>query len=211
MIREKPILQHLPVQRELLLNDISNKYKSKTKKVEVVLGEISDYIPRSFMSKLKPIKTNYKVFISYSKRDLEIAKVIAIFINNIFRGDVEVFFAPKDIKVGQKWKETILNALKEYDAIISLISEETHEKPWIIAEFSAFWLQSKDVYLLKYGNVDPNRIFSIFADQQICDIENPQDIKDLIEALSKKAEVEFAPYDKASKFSEEIQNAIIKN
>jgi hypothetical protein len=193
------------------LNDISKKYKSKVQKVEVVLGEINNYIPSSLISKLKPIKTNYKVFISYSKRDLAIAKVIATSINNIFRGDVEVFFAPKDIKVGQKWKETILNALKEYDAIISLISEETHEKPWIIAEFSAFWLQSKDVYVLKYGNVDYSKIFSIFADQHICDIESQKDVTDLIEALSNKAEVEFAPYGKASKFSEEIQNAIVKN
>lgn len=154
------------------------------------------------------MKPAYKIFVSYSKFDKLIAKTVATSINNYFRGDINVFFAPKDIQVGAKWKEIILDALREYDALILLISPDTYEKPWLIAEFTAFWLQNKDIYILKYGDLDFSKLFNIFADYQICDMKEINHIQGLIEVLSKKAGAEFFPFDKVRDFFQELERAI---
>lgn len=138
----------------------------------------------------------YKIFVSYSKFDELIAKTVAASINNYFGGDISVFYAPKNIRIGEKWKESILKALKEYDAIILVISPDTFEKPWLIAEFTAFWLQGKDVYIMKYGDLDFSKMFAIFADYQICDMKEMSNVKGLIDVLSTKASAEFSPFDK---------------
>lgn len=190
------------------LEEAKKSNSSTANKVDVVLGEIKRYIPEEVIASVNCPNKYYNIFISYSKDDIKVAESIAISINNIFRGEVKVFFAPKDIKVGSKWKDAILEALKKYDAVITLISERTYEKPWIIAEFSAFWLQSKDIYILKYGDIDYNKIFGIFSDHQICDIENKKDIIDLIEVISKKAKISFTPFDKADDILNMIHDSL---
>lgn len=150
----------------------------------------------------------YRIFVSYSKFDELIADTVASSINNYFRGDINVFFAPKNIQAGDKWKKVILNALREYDALILLISPDTYEKPWLIAEFTAFWLQDKDIYILKYGDLDFSKLFNIFTDYQICDIKEISHIKGLIEVLSTKAGTVFSPFDKVEEFSRKLGNAI---
>lgn len=192
----------------LLFDEIKKKDKAQKSKVETVLREIEQYWPSSKLSLINSVSNCYKIFISFSKFDIKIAEKIALSLNNYFRGAVKVFFGPKDIKIGSKWKETILNALKEYDAIISLISQDTYEKPWIIAEFSAFWLQSKDIYILKYGDIDYNKIFNIFSDYQICDIQNESNIVDLIEVISEKAQISFTPFDKIHEMLDQINISI---
>lgn len=154
------------------------------------------------------MKSAYKIFVSFSKFDILIGTIIASSFNNYFKGDVEVFFAPKSIRIGAKWKEDILNALRESDALILLISPDTYDKPWLIAEFSAFWLLDKDIYILKYGDIDFNKVFNIFTDYQICDIQDKSDIRGLIEVVSTKASVAFAPFDKVDDFYQELEKAI---
>lgn len=150
----------------------------------------------------------YKIFVSYSKFDAPIAETVASLLNNYFKGYIKVFFAPKDIQMGAKWKEVILDALKEYDAIISIISPSTYEKPWLIAEFTAFWLQDKDIYILKYGDLDFSKLFPIFTNYQICDMQDKNNVTGLIEVLSEKSNTIFSPFDKVEEFLVRMEGTI---
>ena len=150
----------------------------------------------------------YKIFISYSSKNRAVAKLIASSINNIFKGKIEIFFDRHSIKVGSKWKEVILEALKDYDAILTILSPETYNKPWIIAEFSAFWFQDKDIYIVKHGEFSLDDTFAIFSDYQICDLQDYEDVLELIEVFSKQSNIEFIPYQETKLLFSSVNNEI---
>ena len=137
----------------------------------------------------------YKIFISFSREDKPLAKIIADGINKAFPNKVSVFYSPESLKVGQKWKDEIRKALRQCNAVITLSSPHSVDKQWIIAEFSPFWVQEKDIYILKYGGIDESDMFTLFCDYQTCDIENEAQVGDLIASIGKKARVASIPFD----------------
>ena len=114
---------------------IDTIYKSKGKIPEVFLRgcgvpeELIAYIP-SLIGAAKPIEF-YSAFISYSNTDEEFAKRL----HSRLRDDrVRVWFAPEDLKIGDKLEPTIDEAIRVYDKLMVVLSGSSMESAWVELE-----------------------------------------------------------------------------
>lgn len=80
----------------------------------------------------KPIQY-YSAFISYSDKD----KLFATRLHNDLQANsVRVWFAPEDLKIGDPLKQKIDEAVKMYDKLILVLSENSIHRAWVHHEFS---------------------------------------------------------------------------
>jgi TIR domain len=72
------------------------------------------------------------VFISHANSEREAALVIRDLLKKAFGDDCEIFVSSgkKSMKPGD-WFEQVVSNLKNAEAVLVPISEETHERPWI--------------------------------------------------------------------------------
>lgn len=79
------------------------------------------------------------LFISHSSYDREIVEVLANLIRRVSLNQIHIWFS-NDRQVdggflaGDNWYETILNNLKNSEAVISLITPNSNNNPWILYE-----------------------------------------------------------------------------
>jgi hypothetical protein len=139
---------------------------------------------------------SYGLFLSHTGSDGPLAKAIRKNINNAFEGAVEVFLAQDDIAVGARWKDDILDNLRKSTGIISLFTKQSIGKPWLLIEWSAFWLNEpdKDIFILTGEEVTPENLVSPMVDRQAGVITNPDHLRQLIRTLSQKAGVDKIPF-----------------
>ena len=78
----------------------------------------------------------YKVFISYSTRDIRIAELIKNILENNFPS-VKVFLAEYSIKSGEPLSDKIFNAIKDCDLFILLWSKNSKNSDWVKSEIGA--------------------------------------------------------------------------
>ncbi len=114
---------------------IDTIYKSKGKIPEVFLRgcgvpeELIAYIP-SLIGATKPIEF-YSAFISYSSKDEEFAQRL----HSRLRDDrVRVWFAPEDLKIGDKFHEAIDEAIRVYDKLMVVLSSSSMSSAWVDRE-----------------------------------------------------------------------------
>jgi tetratricopeptide (TPR) repeat protein len=73
----------------------------------------------------------YSTFISYSSKDEEFARKL----NSHLRGaQIRVWFAPEDIKGGKKVDEQIEHAIKIYDKLLIVLSDNSLQSNWVMTE-----------------------------------------------------------------------------
>ena len=68
-----------------------------------------------------------RLFLSYSHKDKRIAGAIKEAFNHY---GMEAFLAHEDIQIGQDWRNTILNNLKQFDVFVAVISKNFTESDW---------------------------------------------------------------------------------
>ena len=114
---------------------IDTIYKSNGKIPEVFLREcgvpeeLIAYIP-SLIGAARPIEF-YSAFISYSSKDEEFAKRL----HSRLRDDrVRVWFAPEDLKIGDKLEPAIDEAIRVYDKLMVVLSANSMESAWVELE-----------------------------------------------------------------------------
>ncbi len=110
-----------------------------------------------FLGKLKPhqIKlSKYDVFISYSKKDNDVASEIR---DSLSGRQIKCFMAEKDIASGMVWEEEILNALKESPIGIILLTPNSFNSNWVMCEAGAFWALGKSL-VAPYMFVDIDKL-----------------------------------------------------
>jgi uncharacterized protein YjbI with pentapeptide repeats len=115
-----------------------------------------EYIPALFSKAIQ----FYSCFISYSSKDEEIAKKIHADLQD--KG-IRCWFAPEDLKIGDKFRSTIHEAIKVYDKLLLIISENSINSHWVEDEVEkAFEKERKQ-----------NRtvLFPITVDQNIFNID----------------------------------------
>lgn len=117
---------------------IDTIYKSKGKIPEAFLRgcgvpeELIAYIP-SLIGAMKPIEF-YSAFISYSSKDEEFAKRL----HSRLRDDrVRVWFAPEDLKIGDKFRVAIDEAIRAYDKLMVVLSAASVQSDWVEKEVEA--------------------------------------------------------------------------
>ncbi len=113
---------------------IDTLYKSQGKISEVFLRgcgvpeELITYLPSLISGKAIQY---YSCFISYSSKDEEFAKRLHA---DLQARGVRVWFAPEDIKGGRKLHEQIPEAIRLYDKLLLVLSENSMQSEWVKTE-----------------------------------------------------------------------------
>lgn len=153
----------------------------------------------------------YNIFFSFTSDDELLARRIVSTLNNAFTGHIEIFFSPVTIKKGSSWKKAINDALKDSHAIMSLITPQSYAKPWVVSEFFAFWLQEKDAFVLKYGEIDYSKLFTLFNEYQDTDITIREELRLLVQAIGERACIEIIPYRIVDELLGDIKSVVYEN
>ncbi len=115
---------------------IDTIYKSKGNIPEVFLrgcGVPADFI--TYMRSLvgKPFDF-YSCFISYSSKDDQFAQRLHA---DLQQKGVRCWFAPEDLKIGDKFRTRIDESIRVYDKLMVILSENSIRSPWVEDEVEA--------------------------------------------------------------------------
>ena len=115
---------------------LSTFYKSRGNIPEVFLQGCG--VPQTFIDNrqylLAPRAIEYySAFISYSAADEHFARRLH---NDLQMNGVRVWFAPEDLKIGDPLRQTIDEAVRLYDKLILVLSENSINRAWVRHEFS---------------------------------------------------------------------------
>ncbi len=115
--------------------DVNTLYKSQGKIPRQFLegcgvpGILIDYLP-SLICALKPIQF-YSCFISYSHKDEDFAKRL----RSCMRDEhLRVWYAPDEMKGGRKVHDQIEQAIRVYDKLLVVLSDDSLKSDWVQQE-----------------------------------------------------------------------------
>lgn len=117
---------------------IDTIYRSHGNIPEVFLREAG--VPEPFIREMKalvnamePIQF-YSCFLSYSSKDQEFADRLHA---DLQQKHVRCWFAPEDLKIGDRFRERIDEAVRLYDKLLLVLSDSSIESPWVEDEVEA--------------------------------------------------------------------------
>jgi hypothetical protein len=112
---------------------IDTIYRSKAQIPEVFLRGAG--VPDEFITYMKSLVGRpfefYSCFISYSSKDEDFAKRLYA---DLQREHVRCWFAPEDLKIGDKFRSRIDEAIHVYDKLLLILSENSIHSPWVEKE-----------------------------------------------------------------------------
>ncbi len=76
----------------------------------------------------------YSCFISYSSKDAAFASRLHA---ELEKNGVRCWYAPEDIKIGEEFRQTIDDAIREYDKLLLVLSEDSVRSSWVQDEVEA--------------------------------------------------------------------------
>jgi hypothetical protein len=94
-------------------------------------------VPESFITQMRSLVNAeegiqfYSCFISYSSEDEEFARRLH---GRMRDAHLRVWFAPEDMKSGQKLHEQIETAIRIYDKLLIVLSEASLQSEWVMTE-----------------------------------------------------------------------------
>ena len=108
-------------------------YKSKGKIPEVFLRGAG--LPDTFIEYVRSLTGKsleyYSCFISYSNKDQEFAERLRTDLQN---NDVRCWFAPEDLKIGEKFRTRIDEVIRIHDKLLLVLSRNSIESDWVEKE-----------------------------------------------------------------------------
>lgn len=149
----------------------------------------------------------YKIFISYVSEDVLVAETVKQEINNAFGGNIKPYLAAHDLGPGKNWKDELKRNLNECSALISIISRVALNRPWILIEWSAFWINDRTYYTLLSDDVQVSDLFELIRDVQAVRMSDLSDVRRFFKSLAEAAERTEIPYAEAEGFVERVQLA----
>jgi hypothetical protein len=122
----------------------------------------------------------YDVFISYSHLDNELANSLY---SKLKSAGLRCFLSEKDIAASERWENRIRDALRSSQRVLLLITPNSKDSSWVIAETGAAWALDKPlVPALVYVGTD--ELISPVAAHQSRKIQTPEQIQNLVSELS---------------------------
>ena len=140
---------------------------------------------------------SYKIVISNTESDQEIANTVTHTINSAFNGDIILYLRRREIKSGNNRKDEIKNYLSGSDAIISVITKNSIKNPWIFIEWSVYWMANKNFYILIYDDVKITDLVREMQDSQLTYLTDANSVKSLFSRLSDDSGCNYIPFEKA--------------
>ena len=115
---------------------IDTIYKSKGNIPEVFLRGAG--VPEDFIVYMESLARNpiefYSCFISYSSKDDDFAQRLHA---DLQQKGVRCWFAPEDLKIGDKFRVRIDESIRIYDKLVVILSENSIRSPWVEEEVEA--------------------------------------------------------------------------
>jgi hypothetical protein len=84
----------------------------------------------ALVAAIQPIQF-HSCFISYSSNDEEFARRLY---NDLLREGVKCFFAPEDLKIGERFRVRIDEAVRVHDKLLLILSEDSVSSQWVEKE-----------------------------------------------------------------------------
>jgi uncharacterized protein YjbI with pentapeptide repeats len=161
---------------------IDTLYKSNGKISEVFLrgcgmpDSFIEYLP-SLIGAMQPIQF-YSCFISYTTKDEAFARRLH---GRMQQEHLRVWFAPEDIKAGQKVHEQIEEAIRVYDKIVVILSRNSLQSKWVMDELRR---ARKAELAMNRRKLFPIRLMAIegLRNWECIDLETEQDIANEVRA-----------------------------
>ena len=122
----------------------------------------------------------YDIFISYSHHDSQLAESIYSKLNDT---GMRCFLAEKDIAAAERWEDRIRDALRASQRILLLITPNSKDSHWVVAESGAAWVLGKPLIpALAYVSTD--ELITPITSHQARLVHTPEQIENLIHELS---------------------------
>jgi uncharacterized protein YjbI with pentapeptide repeats len=115
---------------------IDTIYKSKGNIPEVFLRGAG--VPEDFITYMRSLVGKaidfYSCFISYSSKDDDFAQRLHA---DLQQKGVRCWFAPEDLKIGDKFRARFEDSIRVYDKVMVILSENSIRSPWVQDEVEA--------------------------------------------------------------------------
>jgi len=115
---------------------IDTIYKSKGNIPEIFLRGCG--VPEDFITYMRSLVGKaiefYSCFISYSSQDDDFAQRLHA---DLQQKGVRCWFAPEDLKIGDKFRMSIDESIRVYDKVMVILSENSIRSPWVEEEIEA--------------------------------------------------------------------------
>ncbi|PYS52390.1 MAG: hypothetical protein DMF68_01875 [Acidobacteria bacterium] len=109
----------------------ASRYDLQIADYERVIEWIKQYDPVNEDELYLPKHRFYSCFISYSHKDEEFAKKLYARMRG---AGLRVWYAPEEIKGGQKLHKQIFNAIQVHDKLLLVLSEHSLQSEWVMTE-----------------------------------------------------------------------------
>ncbi len=96
-----------------------------------------------------------KIFISYSRRDLQIANS---FVDELKAKNFEVFIDKRGLQYGEQWQNQLAESIRSSDTVVWLISEASVASRWVKWELGEVERLKKRLVPVRIANVDPDAL-----------------------------------------------------
>jgi len=116
-----------------------------------------------------------KIFISYYSDDKGVAEEICEYLNSTFKSaGLEIFMASTwdSIAPGDDWEDKIINALKETNALLVLMSIDALGRPWINFELGVAWSRQVRILIFCHKGMTPSALPRPYGSLQAEDLNN---------------------------------------
>lgn len=151
----------------------------------------------------------YTIFISHTQNDKRIAEAIKRKLTEAYKGQIRFFLAVHDLGGGNAWKDEIKKRLLDCNAIMTILTEQSVQKPWIFIEWSAFWVNEKMFYTLTTEEVRLASLVDPMKDRQNTVVTDLDQVKSLFRSLTDDSKYpDGIPYDYADDFVVAMRQAI---
>ncbi|HLJ49105.1 MAG TPA: toll/interleukin-1 receptor domain-containing protein [Bryobacteraceae bacterium] len=117
---------------------IDTFYMSQGKIPEVFLRGCG--VPEQFITYARSLVSNpiefYSCFISYSTKNGAFAQRLHV---DLQASGLRVWFAPEDLKIGDRFQERIEESIRLYDKVMIILSRASIQSAWVEREVNAAW------------------------------------------------------------------------
>lgn len=125
---------------------------------------------------------NKRIFISHSSKNAEMAMDICQFLE---QNGKNCFIAPRDIKQGEAYSESIVKGIDNCDAVILLLSEESNKSPHVLREIERAVSKNKRIFTYRIDNVKTSKALEYFISvNQWVEIKSANDFSKILSSLN---------------------------
>jgi hypothetical protein len=132
-----------------------------------------------------------KVFLSHSYFDEKFAEVIHKWISETFKGIIKVYRSSDQdsMTFGSNIKDQVMNALQESTVAITLLSQNSLNRPWINIELGIAWSLNLEIVPLCL-NLRVNNLPQYWAGALVCMLDTERDCIALVNFLLRRVNKE---------------------